>query len=416
VVRKPVKVPNLRGARWRRGGGVLVLALALLSPMLTLNGVATASSNNVDLDGTWHIVAADGNGVMVVANENVSTGTFGGTLSGSGVSFRIIAGQVTGTNFTMTIEVAGTVVGEHGEQIDYKGVVTGNNMTITSTASRAWANGKLVEGDSPGTYHGTRIGSHTISGTVTTGGGGCGASSCGGSAEPVADVEVVARGGGETYTATTDDEGKYQMDVPKGAFTLSSQDPAVTFAPATREVSPDGPYDDQDFGACAAGDPDGLGSTSHAHEAPRLERANATAPFANLYGGPCPNFIDVYDLNQATRTIGVGWAVFTRSCHQDNGNDRDYAIIAKKSPTVVFNGKWGYTIEHNQIVVRVDADSPTGGQALAAVVTVSASGKSGHASVYSAVVAPVNRSNGFLCSAQSQEDIPLTTTLPAFPK
>jgi hypothetical protein len=232
----------------------MLTAVALLALLLNLNGtVATASSKNANLDGTWLIVASDGNGNMVVSNENLTTGSFGGALSGSGVSFTIIAGQVTGNSFTMTIEVAGTVVGEHGEQIDYRGTVNGNKMTITSTASRAWDNGKLVKGDSPGTYHGTRKGStYELTGEIILQ---CdsGGASCPANGEPFEGLTVNVTGDNGSASDTTNDDGMWSVKLPEGTYTITPTDPDITFQPLNADIDLDANTMAGKFSACASG-------------------------------------------------------------------------------------------------------------------------------------------------------------------
>ena len=100
------------------------------------------------------------------------------------------------------------------------------------------------------TFHvseGSNTSEVTISGTIDLA---C-ATSCSSTPDALADVTVEAKGD-DSYTATTDTDGKYELKVPRGAYTITSDDPDLTFTPASRDVGKDGPYDGQDFDVCTA--------------------------------------------------------------------------------------------------------------------------------------------------------------------
>ena len=227
----------------------LTAVFVLSSFLLALSGVgASGSTKNADIEGTWAITASDGNGVMTVTNENVNTGSFGGTLAGSGVTFRITAGQVTGVDFTMTIEMAGTVVNEHGEQVEYRGVVAGPKMTITSTGAQAWNDGKPVTNvDRPGTYVGTREGA-TLSGVVDFG---CSQSACGSAHGPLYNAKVEIDGP-TPVTATTDTEGKWTASVIPGDYTITPSAPGVTFDPENYTIHVTKSMSVENFSGCTS--------------------------------------------------------------------------------------------------------------------------------------------------------------------
>ncbi len=141
-----------------------VFALAVLAVMLAFTTVstksATASAKNANLDGTWKVVAGGSTGFLVISGENVNTGSFGGEIEGgsSRSPLKIVAGRVSGNQFSLTCEIAGTVVGEHGAQFDYGGTVNGNDMSIKETGLRVWHNGHPVDATykNPGPWPGTR--------------------------------------------------------------------------------------------------------------------------------------------------------------------------------------------------------------------------------------------------------------------
>ena len=143
---------------------LLVFALAWLATMLAFTTVstkpATASEKNANLEGTWKVVAGSSTGFFVISGENVSTGSFGGEIEGGSVRspMKIVVGRVSGNQFSLTSEVAGTVVGEHGAQFDYSGTVNGNDMSIKEIGIRVWRNGHPVDATpkNPGPWPGTR--------------------------------------------------------------------------------------------------------------------------------------------------------------------------------------------------------------------------------------------------------------------
>ncbi len=161
-------VVRLMGKGYPSGGSLRlrlsVLALAVLTIMLAFTAVstnsATASSKNANLDGTWKVVADGSTGFFVISGENVNTGSFGGKIEGGSLRspMQIVAGHVSGNQFSLTSEVAGTVVGEHGAQFDYGGTVNGNKMSIKETGIRVWNHGHPVDATSknPGPWPGTR--------------------------------------------------------------------------------------------------------------------------------------------------------------------------------------------------------------------------------------------------------------------
>jgi hypothetical protein len=283
---------------------MLVATIAVAPLLLSLSSVdGVASTKNANIDGTWSIASSDGNGEMTVTNENVSTGSFGGSLGGSGVSFRIVAGLVTGVNFTMTIEVAGTVVNEHGEQVEYRGVVSGNKMTITSTGAQAWDNGKPVQNvDRPGTYVGTREGV-TLSGVVDFG---CSQSACSATSGPLYNATVEIDGPTPVST-TTDNEGKWSATVIPGDYTVTPSAPGVTFDPDSYDLHVTKSMSVQDFSGCT--------SESSGIDAPTAKiRASVSASSSLLIGDYCASLYAV-DYSPSLHTAAVTWVAVAYLCN-----------------------------------------------------------------------------------------------------
>jgi hypothetical protein len=296
-------------------------------------------------------VASDGKGILVISNENVTTGTFGGALSGSGVSFPIIAGQVTGTSFTLTIEVAGTVVGEHGEQIDFGGTVNGDKITLTSTATRAWANGESVKGDNPGTYHGTRKGSmYMLMGEIILQ---CdsGGSSCLANGEPFEGLKVNVTGDNGTASDTTNEDGMWTVKLPSGSYTITPTDPNMTFTPLNAEVYLDADTTVKKFSACASA------QTADSPQAlSRRPESKARGLIYSLVGINCTTseFSAVYN-TKATPILKLTWKSSVYQC----GSTRKFVHQESTDVPIPYSDVQRKD-DANGVTVWLKIDSPKG--------------------------------------------------------
>jgi hypothetical protein len=299
-----VQGPTTKITRFPFSTGRPAIALVLLSilPLVALPATsAVASAKNANLDGRWTVKDGKSTGFLVISGEDVATGTFGGDIEGGGLNaaLPIVAGQVTGDRFTLTSEVAGTVVNENGAQFDYGGTVDGNKMTIEETGVRTWKNGRSIDSsyEDGGPWPATRA-SVALSGTIVFG---CSADAgtCTSGSAPLYDAEVDVDGP-TTASTTTDTDGKWTIPVSPGHYTITPSAPDVTFSPATIDVDVTKATDGQDFTSCAAGSSD----TSNARSP--LVRSNASSPTWTLTGDYCYNFYSVI-YSKPTQSATVTW-------------------------------------------------------------------------------------------------------------
>lgn len=251
------------------------LAIALLgvlpAVMLSVPTTAHAATKNANFDGDWTVDGAR----LVVTDEDVATGEFGGSLKGPDSTLDIVSGKVTGNAYTFTVEIADTVVGVNGAQFTYGGTFSGNTMTITETAIHAWKNGHPVSASStdPGPFTGTREGSATSTDVA-----------CKEQNSPVGTFSCTA-------TVTTTDAN---ADAPSGTVTFSV--PKGTFSDGSCDVKDDS--DDSSSASCS----DVYTPTATANEADETVTATYTSD-AGLGTSDGSTTIDAVVISATDKTV-----------------------------------------------------------------------------------------------------------------
>jgi hypothetical protein len=286
-----------------------VLAITLLGVlpvlMLSVPTTAVATTKNANFDGDW-LIKATGEAHLVVTGEDIATGEFGGSLAGPDATLDIVDGEVTGSAYTFTVEIANTVVGVNGAQFTYGGTFSGNTMTITETAIHAWHKGHPVSASStnPGPYTGTRE-AFELSGTIIFGCSGA-STSCSSGSAPLYGVNVDVDGD-SSETTTTDTDGAWSVSVPPGRYTVTPSAPGITFTPDSLELDVTKDENDQDFSGCGASDTSG----DDARE-PLVKSASASG-FTTLTGSYCHNTY-VVTIDPKTVVAVVTWTAKAWKC------------------------------------------------------------------------------------------------------
>jgi|GEM_PF-6861729 len=302
-----------QGARKTLRGFALALAvLTMLPAFMTLSTIsASASTKNANLDGTWSVVDKGSTSSLLISGENVTKGTFGGSIADPGLAstLHIVASEINGNSFTFTLESEGTVVGENGSQIDYAGTVNGNKMSFKETAARVWKDGKPVEAtyEDPGPYPATRE-SVDLSGTITFGCSGS-AGSCPAGSGPLYDAKVDVEGPTIAST-TTDTKGQWSIPVSAGHYTITPSAPDATFSPDSLEVDVTKSTGGQDFTSCSAD------STVASNIRAPLVRDNVKYPAGTLIGDFCSNYFRII-YSKSTNSAIVTWTANRYICNPD---------------------------------------------------------------------------------------------------
>ena len=274
-------VPSLQrvakqGYRRRRTLRPVAIAL-LLACCLTLPTAAGASSvtgphrsgaravepagatkvHNADFNGTWEWAYAaypDRTGTLTVQDEDMATGSFDGTVVHLGPSelsgaFDFSDGQVTGDSFSFDIERDDVGSDDATFTADVTGTIDGNKATGDIDANLDPPPESCEDGgdDCPvlgGAFTATRE-TFTVEGEITAGCGDCGGG------EPFEGMDVEVDGDNGSASATTDDEGKWDVELPAGQYTVTPTDPVYHFTPPDRDIDLEDDVDGQDFTACA---------------------------------------------------------------------------------------------------------------------------------------------------------------------
>ncbi len=276
--------------------------------------MAKTHATNGNFNGRWKVTDTDGAvGYIVITNENVKTGSFAGRLevppgTKGPSSYPITTGTVTGNNFVATLEYPGTVIGYNGLEFSYVGSFHGNAMSIKVENYRGWVKGKVVPPDTltpDGTVYKGFRGLLTIKGEVDLGCGGSGGT-CSASSDGLAGVEVTVSGDDDA-TATTDQDGKWSVDVPEGTYTVTPTTDGFTYAPGDRTVKVNKNMTIPKFSACvatttlAASVKSGFG-TSAPHALPAAARV---LQFAGQ-SVPCAAQVAV-EYIPSTRHVRIAW-------------------------------------------------------------------------------------------------------------
>jgi hypothetical protein len=289
-----------RGSPARSLPAAARLAPALLVAALLVSGPGSARaattrrgpSPGADLIGTWSApdpldpAAAVVLEVVAVRPDGDLVGTVQlGAPPGPGVGekFVILDGRVAGRRFHFTLEQPGTVPDRSGYEAVWSGTATGSKVVATIVATR-WS---ALTGSATSTVSivASRSGPVvTISGAIELA---CVRVCRASGPEPLADVEVVASGA-EVYRATTDAAGVYAFVVPTGRYTLTPEEPDLSFNPPTRPVAASGPFAGLDFVACAATGavPEPAVRAMTRAAPPNAEAATAGCPSALLAADP----------------------------------------------------------------------------------------------------------------------------------
>jgi hypothetical protein len=339
-----------RPERWR--ATTLTMVILALIPGLILSApaaAANAATKNANFDGDWTV----NGGHVVITDEDVATGEFGGSLVGPHSTLDIVDGEVTGNAYTFTVEVADTVVGVNGAQFTYGGTFSGNTMTITETAIHAWKNGHPVSASStdPGPFTGTRE-DFNLSGEIDLG---CGsnANTCSANGTPFEGFEVDVTGDNGSATSTTDDEGKWNVDLPTGSYTITPTSPIYTFTPSEIHVDLTKTETDENFRACSA--------SSIASEE-RLVSHTSGVVIYDLTGTniACYATFRVTDTKTATAKnfLNFSWTTKALTCDKvgDSGSST-FTHALKSSMTVQLAGS--LTVKKNSagVVVHITAEN-----------------------------------------------------------
>jgi hypothetical protein len=395
----------------------LVCALLVLAVQVGTIGVSTATVSkplakthaaNGNFNGRWKVTDAEGAvGYFVVTNENVKTGSFAGSLqvpagTKGPSSYPITAGSVTGNNFTATLEYPGTVVGYNGLQFSYVGSFHGNAMSIKVENYHAWIKGKVVPPDELSTdgtiYKGYR-GLLTINGEVDLGCGGSGGS-CSASSDALAGVEVTISGDDDA-TATTDQEGKWSVDVPEGTYTVTPTSDGFTYAPGDRTVKVTKNITVPKFSACvatttlSASVKNGFGASAP-HARP------ATAKVLTLIGQSVPCAAQVLvQYTPSTREANVVWVANAWYCDKTTRHYWNYHL----GGPVYYSNEFGHS-PNDHVDVQANGEvliHAHHGADEVVLVDIKPGGKSATATVSGTDFAKelVNRGSAHSCEPQS---------------
>lgn len=332
---------------------------------------AAAAGGNANFNGTWDAVyagRADTTATVIVQGEDLGTGSFGGTVvppEGYGAlsdgDYDIMDGQVTGNQFSFDIERDGIGKRDATYTADWSGTITGNSVSGNIVASidplapgcngpessslRAPAYTCLALG---GPFTATRK-TFTLGGQVTSGCGG--QTSCSSTGVPFGGMEVDVDGASGSATTTTDDQGKWSVDLPSGQYTVTPTDAIYNFTPPDLDVDLKADLGGQDFTACSL--PPGQFNGPLLASVPR--QPNGAASFS-LSGEACN---ERFTYTYSGRHLGVTWTASALSCQVTIGAKPTDEPTGGWVSAAVKPIKYSYTKDANKVIVHIVGESTT---------------------------------------------------------
>jgi hypothetical protein len=286
----------------------------------------------------------DTTATVIVQSEDLKTGTFGGTVvppEGGGAlsdgNYDIMDGQVTGDHFSFDIERDGIGERDATYTADWSGTITDNslsgniNATMDPVAPQCddEADGSVTADDDDtclalgGPFTATRQ-TYKLGGEITSGCGG--QTSCSASGEPFDGLEVDVDGDNGSATTTTDEDGKWSVDLPAGQYTVTPTDNIENFTPPDRDEDLKANLGGQDFTACSL--PPGQASLTRAG-ARRVE--NGAASF-DLSGEACNEKFTYTYSSAGGGHVKYDWTASALSCEFTIGaQPTDYPLGSFKN-------------------------------------------------------------------------------------
>ncbi|MHB8379369.1 MAG: IPT/TIG domain-containing protein [Acidimicrobiales bacterium] len=150
------EAPSRRGdyvlARGRRRLRPALVVLATFATIvlaaITVVPTPAYAAHNVNFDGEWSMSGSQGaSGVLSVVNEDLASGSFGGTATFYAPTHTFVCqikrGRVTGNQFTLIAAYPGSIGDITNIQFDYVGSINGNSMNYTKTDVQFTMNGRL---------------------------------------------------------------------------------------------------------------------------------------------------------------------------------------------------------------------------------------------------------------------------------
>jgi hypothetical protein len=300
----------------------VVLPLAVAPAVLA--GAATVSPPSPIgswPDGYAYVLAGKDKGgpyphSAVITSYDRATGAFSGIDDAWGIGRETVEGTIQGDTVTET-ETYGDIV-DHAE----------GKWTISSGGVETWSGTFSNSIGQSGTFSSSRR-VFDLAGTITVG---CLASSSSCSAEiaPISDINVAATAGTEDFGAITDDDGKWNAEVPSGQYTITPSATDITFAPADREVDTAGLTNGLDFKACgmvttpaATAAADVFGTGEARWRLAGLGGQPAASSTWTLQASTCNNWVMIeYRPTSASHAASahVAWRTIMWSCREPNTN------------------------------------------------------------------------------------------------
>jgi hypothetical protein len=353
-----------------------------------LSGHRIANTKNATIEGLWDIFQGGKSlhASFDISNEDVATGSFGGVVNlRPGTAkinhYDIVSGKVTGNAFTIVADYPGTIVGTNGLESTYSGTVSGSTMKGEETDEQGWKNGRKIDlsADGDQTFTATR-GGFNLAGTVELG---CAsdANVCSANGTPFEGLEVDVSGTNGSATSTTDNDGKWNVDLPKGKYTITPTNPNLTFTPNEIVVNLTKAITGQTFKACGA------------PSAQTTAAFTSTGSATSLIGHSCNNFVGVkYTLsNDKLSNVSVNWYTVSWYCVENNkgftslGAGNEYVgyqfenhTVKPKVKNVITHDGLNYFTSTGEINIAVGAfGGATKSWATPMVVVIDNGGRSG---------------------------------------
>ena len=211
-------------------------------------------NNNGDVAGYSVPLPASGNGLPAIELANGTVENLPTLSPGDEVSVNAINDhdEVVGVDENHSTGVSTAVAWINGKEIPVASLVAGSSSTSFTNAIDVNNNGSILA-ESGSTYYLLAAPSgYLLKGEIIlqcdSGGAACLANG-----EPFEGLTVNVTGDNGSASDTTNDDGMWSVNLPKGTYTITPTDPDVKFLPLNAEVNLDSDTTAGKFSACASG-------------------------------------------------------------------------------------------------------------------------------------------------------------------